>query len=407
MQQAQHQAQQHAQQEAEAKKARVDAELLRADEFQRERIKQVESAFLNSSLFSRAEASASAKADAEIQLKAEAEAASQRKRSLAARELMQIAQSQLIDVVQQLLNNNVISPKMGEVLLKLISSYDRRFVVAFDEYTEKKDVGKLIQTIMNIGKAEMNGNAHQPMPTLQPMPVLQPIQPPMPSLQPIQQPVQDFQPNYSMMQHTQPIQHNSQQMPTMQPIYHQQHFHHQPIHHQSQQMQSMQPIQQPMPTLHPMPGMQLHSSLSQALPSMQPIYDMTPTPPTQPINHQQQQQQQQPIPPPMPSLQSIHQPVAPTQPIQWEQLTPDTETELEEEELEGKSVLTVKSWLETIKLGEYYCHFEEAGVDDMEFLKNFVGSSQAELEAELELKTFMTKIAHRRMFFLRLNELGS
>lgn len=66
---------------------------------------------------------------------------------------------------------------------------------------------------------------------------------------------------------------------------------------------------------------------------------------------------------------------------------------------------TVRTWLQLIKLGEYWPHFERLGVDDMAFLQNYVGSSQSELEDEFELSTFMTKPAHRKMFCKRLNEM--
>lgn len=70
--------------------------------------------------------------------------------------------------------------------------------------------------------------------------------------------------------------------------------------------------------------------------------------------------------------------------------------------VDGPNVL--KTWLEKNKLGQYYGEFQQRGYD-MEKLKKYIGQAQADTETELRLTTFMSKVAHRRMFFVQLNKL--
>jgi len=65
----------------------------------------------------------------------------------------------------------------------------------------------------------------------------------------------------------------------------------------------------------------------------------------------------------------------------------------------------VGAWLQTFKLEAYASAFAEKGVETMEFMRLYIGKSDAELEEELQLSSFIKPTAHRAMFKKRLNEL--
>jgi cell division septation protein DedD len=74
----------------------------------------------------------------------------------------ELALLQITDIVKEMLKNDMIGPAVAEMFQRLIKASDARLIAAYEKYTQNKNGAELVDTLLRIVVASVEGTSAPP-----------------------------------------------------------------------------------------------------------------------------------------------------------------------------------------------------------------------------------------------------